>query len=181
MQRILKSFTIATCILFASLAADATAQTVRVAWDREADFTKLKTYEWMGTQQPLPNEANHIRITRAIENGLEQRGFEKAAFEDPDVLILYKAGVDQKVGADSYQTVSQWDSTSVKTMMNFHREKKGTLTVEMYDGKTHKIIWRAAGSDVLPKPDKMEKAIDKAVESLLRHYPPGSTPGTARK
>jgi hypothetical protein len=51
----------------------------------------------------------------------------------------------------------------------------------MYDGKTHKIVWRAAGSDVLPRPDKIEKAIGKAVESLLRHYPPGSTPGTATK
>ncbi len=180
MKSTVKNLIVSTCFLLVSPAAGL-AQTVRVAWDREADFSKFKTYEWMGTQQPIPNEANHIRITRAIENGLEQRGFQKAAFEDPDVLILYKAGIDQKVGADSYQTVSEWDSTSVKTMIDFHRKKKGTLTLEMYDGKSHKIIWRAAGSDVLPRPDKMEKAIGKAVESLLRHYPPGSTPATATR
>lgn len=180
MKFTVKNLTVSICVLLVSPAAGL-AQTVRVAWDREADFSKFKTYEWMGTQQRVPNEANHIRITRAIENGLEQRGFQKAAFEDPDVIILYKAGIDQKVGADSYQTVSAWDPTSVKTMMEFHRKKKGTLTVVMYDGKTHKIIWRAAGSDVLPRPDKMEKAITRAVESLLRHYPPGSTPGTSTK
>jgi hypothetical protein len=152
------------------------AETVRVAWDRETDFSALKTYGWMSTQQPLPNEANHIRITDAIEKAMEGKGFHKAVFEDAQVLILYRAGIQQQVGAQSYQTVSSYDPTAVKTMMDFHREKRGTLTLEMFDGQTRKIVWRAEGSEVLPKPDKMEKAIGKAVHSLLRHYPPGSEP-----
>jgi hypothetical protein len=181
MKSTLKNLAISICFVLISLAGSFAGQTVRVSWDRKADFSKFKTYEWMATQQPIPNEANHIRITRAVENGMEQKGFQKAAFEEPDVLILYKAGVTQKVGADSYQTVSTWDPTDVKTMMDFHRQKKGTLTLEMYDGETDALIWRAVGSEVLPKPDKVEKAIDKAVHSLLRHYPPGSTPGTSTK
>ena len=181
MKSKLQRLTVPTGLLFVFLAADLVGQTVRVAWDRKTDFTELKTYEWMGTQEPIDNEANHIRITRAIENGLEQRGFRKAAFEDPHVLVLYKAGVRSRVGAASSQGVSEWDSTSVRTVVDFHRVKKGTLKIEMYDGKTHQIIWRAEGSEVLPKPDKMEKAIGKAVESLLRHYPPGSTPATVTK
>ena len=168
------SFSLA-CVL-AVLSSLQAAETVRVAWDRETDFSSLKTYGWMSTQQPLPEEANHIRITEAIERAMEQKGFQKAAFEDPEVLLLYRAGVQQQVGAQSYQTVSSYDPTAVKTMMDFHREKRGTLTLEMFDGETRKIIWRAEGSEVLPKPDKMEKAIGKAVHSLLRHYPPGSQP-----
>jgi len=152
------------------------AETVRVAWDRATDFSTLKTYGWMSTQQPLPNEANHIRVTEAIERAMERKGFQKAAFEDAQVLLLYRAGVQQQVSARSYQTVSSYDPTAMKTMMDFHREKRGTLTLEMFGGETRKIIWRAEGSEVLPKPDKMEKAIGKAVHSLLRHYPPGSTP-----
>ena len=152
------------------------AETVRLSWDHETDFDSLKTYGWMATQQPLPNEANHIRIMEAIEAALERKGFQKAVFEDAQVLVLYRAGIQQEVGAQSYQTVSSFDPTAVKTMMDFHREKRGTLTLEMFDGETRKIIWRAEGSEVLPKPDKMEKSITKAVHSLMRHYPPGSEP-----
>ena len=152
------------------------AEEVRLSWSHEADFSKLETYGWMSTQQPLPNEANHIRMTEAIENAFERKGLKKAAFGEPQVLLLYRAGIEQEVGAKSYQTVSSFDPTAVKTMMDFHREKKGTLTIEMYDGESRQIIWRAEGSNVLPSPDKMEKAITRAVHSLVRHYPPGSTP-----
>jgi hypothetical protein len=152
------------------------AEEVRLSWDHATDFSTLKTYGWMSTQQPIPDEANHIRMTEAIEKAVERKGLQKAAFGDPQVLLLYRAGIQQEVGAQSYQTVSSFDPTAVKTMMDFHREKRGTLTIEMFDGGTRQIIWRAEGSNVLPKPDKMEKAITKAVHSLLRHYPPGSTP-----
>ena len=176
MSRASRKVSLSLTFVFLSLATVRGAETVRVSWNHETDFGQLKTYGWMGTQQPLPDEANHIRITEAIEKGLEQKGFQKGAFEEADVLLLYRAGVEEKVGAQSYQTVSTYDPTSVKTMMDFHRQKSGTLTLEMFDGKTRQIIWRAEGSEVLPRPDKMEKAIAKAVHSLLRHYPPGSTP-----
>src|SRR3972149_8867501 len=92
-----------TCVLL-SLASVRGAETVRVSWNHETDFSQLKTYGWMSTQQPLPDEANHIRITEAIERGLEQKGFQKGAFEEADVLPLYRAGVEEKVGGQSYQT-----------------------------------------------------------------------------
>ena len=176
MTRAMKKLSFPVALVLVVLPGLQAAETVRVAWDRETDFSALKTYGWMGTQQPLPNEANHIRVTEAIERAMERKGFQKAAFEDAQVLLLCRAGVQQQVGAQSYQTVSSYDPTAVKTMMDFHREKRGTLTIEMFGGEARKIIWRAEGSDVLPKPDKMEKAIGKAVHSLLRHYPPGSTP-----
>jgi len=163
------------CVVVA-LSSLRAAETVRLNWDHETDFESLETYGWMQTQQPLPNEANHIRIVEAIEAALERKGFQKAVFEDAQVLVQYRAGVQQDVGAQSYQTKSAYDPTAVKTMMDFHRQRRGTLTVEMFDGKSRKIIWRAEGSDVLPKPDKMEKAIGRAVYSLMRHYPPGSEP-----
>ena len=168
-------FLLPACLL-ATLAGLQAAETVRVAWDSKTEFSALETYGWMSTQQPIPDEANHIRIIEAIERAMERKGFKKAAFENAQVLLLYRAGIEQQVGAQSYQTVSPYDPTAVKTMMDFHREQRGTLVLEMFDGETRQIIWRAEGSEVLPKPDKMEKAIAKAVHSLLRHYPPGSTP-----
>jgi len=172
----MKRLSLSLAFVLVVLSSLQAAETVRTAWDHDTDFSTLKTYGWMSTQQPFPDEANHIRLTEAIERAMERKGFQKAVFGDPQVLLLYRAGIQQQVGARSYQTVSSYDPTAVKTMMDFHREKRGTLTLEMFGGEPRKIIWRAEGSDVLPKPDKMEKAIGKAVHSLLRHYPPGSTP-----
>ena len=39
---------------------------VQVAYDRERDFSRLRTYAWMKSQKPLPNMANHIRVTNAV-------------------------------------------------------------------------------------------------------------------
>ena len=123
MKRLSLSLTFVLVVL-SSLQA---AETVRTAWDHETDFSALKTYGWMGGQQPLPNEANHIRVTEAIERAMERKGFQKAAFEDAQVLLLYRAGIQQQVGAQSYQTVSTYDPTAVKTMMGFPSGEKRHL------------------------------------------------------
>lgn len=172
----MKRLTLALACVVAVFSSLRAAETVRVSWDHETEFESLETYGWMDTQEPVPNEANHIRIVEAIDAAMERKGFQKAVFEEAQVLVLYRAGIEQEVGAQSYQTVSAYDPTAVKTMMDFHRERRGTLTVEMFDGESRNIIWRAEGSEVLPPPDKWEKAIGRAVHSLLRHYPPGSTP-----
>jgi hypothetical protein len=51
----------------------------------------------------------------------------------------------------------------------------GTLVVDLFDGSTKKLIWRAHGSDTLSgKPEKNEKKLEKRVAELFEHFPPKS-------
>ena len=45
----------------------------------------------------------------------------------------------------------------------------------MYDGERKQLVWRGIVADVIDanaKPDKKQKHLDKAVEKLLKNYPP---------
>jgi hypothetical protein len=53
----------------------------------------------------------------------------------------------------------------------------GTLAVGIFDAKTRSIVWRAAATkdlDFGASPEKWEKNLNKAVEKMFKHYPPGS-------
>jgi hypothetical protein len=49
----------------------------------------------------------------------------------------------------------------------------GTLVVDIFDGGTKKLIFRANASDALSgKVEKNEKKMEKAVEHMFKHFPP---------
>jgi hypothetical protein len=48
-----------------------------------------------------------------------------------------------------------------------------TLIIDMYDTKTHKLLWRGTITGPLEgSQDKMNNAIDKEVTELISKYPP---------
>ena len=50
----------------------------------------------------------------------------------------------------------------------------GSLVIQMYDRTTGSLIWESHATDTLssPNPDKIQKAIDKAVSQSFKKYPP---------
>jgi hypothetical protein len=56
----------------------------------------------------------------------------------------------------------------------------GALVVDLFDGKTKKLIWRGSSSDTLSNnSEKNIKNLDKAVQKMFQHFPPGE-PKTLR-
>ena len=52
--------------------------------------------------------------------------------------------------------------------------KVGTLVVDMFDAHTKKLVWRGSASDTLSdKSDKNIKNLDKGVQKMFDHFPPG--------
>jgi hypothetical protein len=50
----------------------------------------------------------------------------------------------------------------------------GTLVVDLFDVNSKKLIWRGSSSETLSnKPDKNIKALDKDVQKMFDHFPPG--------
>jgi hypothetical protein len=51
----------------------------------------------------------------------------------------------------------------------------GELGFDMYDPSTKKLIWRGAATktlDAKAKPEKRQKNIGKAIQKMLKNYPP---------
>ena len=50
----------------------------------------------------------------------------------------------------------------------------GTLVVDLFDSGTKKLIWRGSSADTLSdKSDKNIKNLDKGVQKMFDHFPPG--------
>jgi Domain of unknown function (DUF4136) len=52
--------------------------------------------------------------------------------------------------------------------------KVGTVVVDLFETKTKRLIWRGSSSDTLSdKSDKNIKNLDKRVDKMFKHFPPG--------
>jgi Domain of unknown function (DUF4136) len=53
--------------------------------------------------------------------------------------------------------------------------KVGKLVVDLLDANTKQLVWRGSSSDTLSdKSDKNIKALDKGVDKMFDHFPPGT-------
>lgn len=147
--------------------------TVEVEYDRTVDFTLIRSYDWAKAQKPADNMANHIRITRAIQKELEERGVEIDTVR-PHVRILYRIHTSSKIQAQSSQRQTGIDPTDIRTDFMFSRGDKtnlGTLILEMFDGRSNAVIWRASTTQQLGTPDQAEKIINEVVVRVFTKYP----------
>jgi len=49
-----------------------------------------------------------------------------------------------------------------------------TLVVDLFDSKMKHLLWRGSSSATLSsKPDKNTKELDKGVQKMFEHFPPG--------
>ena len=171
---------IATFAAAASLALLGTitsAQSVTYDFDRAANFSKFRTYAWT-RGAALPDELNHARVVRAIENQLAAKGFTRVeASANPDLLVAYHASFDKNLRIDAY--ASGWGGPRFGGLRSGTATTQeiltGTLVIDMIDASTEKIVWRGLASgdlDTNAKPEKREKNINKVADKLFKNYPP---------
>ena len=164
-------------LLLAALGLEAqvitTAPKVKAEYDREEDFSRYQAYDWISSQKPADNAANHIRLTRAIKKEMDDLGF-RIDTAKPDVRILYRVYTSSKVFATSSQTPSAFDSSNLRTDFVFSKGSKkqyGTLIIELFNADTNVRIWRGTTSQELRTPDNAEKIINEAVKRVFTAYP----------
>jgi len=180
----LRKTSIAAGVVFAALPALVLGQKlgeagkVAVEFDHAADFSAYKTFAWAPFQDPAPNPANHVRITRAVERELEAKGFTKVSPDSASVFVRYQGRLDKKIKSTSEQTESPWQPSNMRTVVNFDlsKVKVGTLILELWDGRTKDLVWQARESMPMPAPDRMEDEINKSVKRLIGQYPPTVVP-----
>src|SRR5882672_4489950 len=160
------------------LAATASfAQQVKTDYDRSADFNQYKTYSWekVQTQDPLWVD----RIKEAVNAALTAKGMTLVqSGGDVAAVAIETTQNQQRLNTfyDGFGGGWRWrggggfgDSTT--TVDNY---KVGTLVVDLFDANTKTLLWRGSSSDTLSnKSDKNIKTLDKGVQKMFGHFPPG--------
>src|SRR6202030_2630992 len=171
-QRIFVSAGIALLFVTASF-----AQQVKTDYDRSADFSQYKTYSWEKVQTQDPLWVG--RIKEAVNASLSAKGWTPVESGGDVAIVAIETTQNQQTLNTFYDGFGggwRWrglggfgDATT--TTENY---KVGTLVVDLFDAHAKTLIWRGSSSDTLSdKSDKNIKNLDKGVEKMFDHFPPG--------
>ena len=177
-------------LAFAMLLASATVaftQDIRYNFDKQAPFTMFKTYKWVtlkGAQQP--NQIVDGQIRAAIDSELATKGLTRTDADNADLYVGYQTAISTEKQYTSFDT--GWGagpgwygggwyggggmSTTTGTTSTIY---VGQLALDMYNPAAKQLVWRGAASktlDTKAKPEKQQKNLQKAMNKLLKNYPP---------
>ena len=164
------------------------AQDIRYDFDKDKDFSKYKTYRWVPIKgADLPDDLTAKQITSAIDAELAKKGFTKTDSDNADLYIAYQTAIGAEKQFTSYNTGwgygpgwgGGWygyggmaTTTTYGSTSTIHI---GQLDVSIYDAAEKALVWRGSATKTLDpkaKPDKKQKNITKAVQKLLKNFPP---------
>jgi len=148
------------------------AQDVHTDYDHHASFGSYHTYSWeqVKTSDPLWEP----RIKDAVDHALQAKGWQKVE-SGADVAVMAVGSTrNQQEYNTFYNGLGGWRWGGFgETQTTVENYRVGTLVLDLYDAKNKQLIWRGTSSDTLSnKPEKNEKNLDKAVDKMLKDFPP---------
>ncbi len=154
------------------------AQTVTINSDPSVNFLKLKTYTWGKIHATDPSVED--RITIAVNRDMAGRYMSEAGKNGDVTITAVEATGDKQEYATFYDDIGDfvwqrgWGSGGFLDMLATPQDVPvNTLILDMYDTKTHKLLWRGTVTEpVVKSADKNDQTMDKAVNLLFAKYPP---------
>lgn len=137
---------------------------IKTDFSRDADFGQFKTYSWMGAKTGNNPWAN--RIAHDVDVQLRRKGWTKLQSGGDTVISAF----GRTTGDQTLQTFY----TGVDGGWNWHgageNAEVGTLVVDVFDGHTKKLLWRASATETISvKPDSTQ--LEQAVQYMFRDFP----------
>jgi len=150
-------------------------QDVKINYMPGTDFTKYKTYKWVAIEGGQhPNQIVDAQIKQAVDAQLAAKGLTKTDSEKSDLYVGYQIAVDQEKQWNGYGMGGgiRWGGMATATSSTIN---VGTLVLDMYDPIKKQLVWTGNATktiDPSKSQEKNQKNLDKAMEKLLKDYPP---------
>jgi len=154
-------------------------------WDPNADFSRIASWDWVpgpqgSTGNPrLDSDLLDQRIRSAVDAELSLRGVRRAREGNPDVLIAYHLGVENKIDVNtvqrSYGYGPYWYSGPAYTETYVSEYEQGTLLIDILQPEDRRLVWRGAGQARVNEsgsPEDREARVREAVRKILEQFPP---------
>src|SRR5258708_319722 len=151
-------------------ASSAVAQDIRYDFDKDKDFSKYKTYKWVGIKgAQLPDELTQRAITSALDGQLGAKGLTKTDSDNADLYIGYQTALGQEKEFTSFNTGwgygPGWGSgwygyggmTSTTTYRSTSTVYVGQLDFSMYDPPAKHLVLRGLSAKTPGTKAKPEK------------------------
>lgn len=162
---------------------------VRGDYDRAADFSKYRTYNFLSTTDGNPAEFQSIgqqMMQQAASREMEARGYTKS--DNPDLVINFKGKLEEKTdiqstpapyygptwgyrgwGGAPYGAYGYGGGTEVTT----RRYNVGTLVMDIIDREQRQAVFQGGLEDVVTSKMMQDRqgTINNAVAEIFAKYP----------
>lgn len=182
--------------LFLSIIFFGACSSIKVTsdYDKEADFTKYKTFEyygWTDESDKILNRFQKERIEKAFGDEFAKRGLKFVEGNGDMVVSLYVV-VDQKTSTTAYTNHyggggygyggMGWHGgygggygmgmSSSSTTYSENDYLEGTLVVDVFDKAEKKMIWQSVGQKTVEEnPKKAESNTPKVAAAIMKPFP----------
>jgi len=166
------------------------AQKVFIDYDKNYDFSTMKTFSWAetsATSLEIADPMLHSRIVNGIEYYLSDAGMREVK-EDPDVYVTYHTSSKEEMSLNTtsfgygypggmawggyggyYGGYGGYGMGMGSSSTNVYTYEIGTLVVDVWDPESETLVWRgtATGITIVENPQKMQKKVDKALRKIV--------------
>ena len=176
-------------VFLVAVIAGCSGITVSQDYDKDADFSALRTFSWKLDPDTRLDEQSEMsplvatRIRKAIESELNARSITLDS-DSPDFLVDYNIKVESKVSSSNVGTTIGFGTGGyghiggvvISTAPDIRQYDEGTLYIDFYEAEDARLIWRGISSQVIDKhepPDRVTRQINLNVQKILEQFPPG--------
>jgi hypothetical protein len=170
-----------SAVLAATLAATpANAQGVMVDYDHTINFLKFKSYTLQKLHATDPGV--ETRLTIALDRDLQARYLHPEDKNADIIVTVVESDQDKQDYPKFYDSLTGmnwqrgWGTTSgfLDSEATLQDIPSGTLVLDMWDGKTKKLIWRGTLTEPasVTSAKEADQKMDKAIGQLLAQFPP---------
>jgi hypothetical protein len=173
-------------LLLAGLITSASAQKVKIGYDRSVDFSRYKTYTWAKPTMPVTRPLLYEMVVGSIDHELTNRGLQRTD-QDGDLILIGSGGIDVGInqaagtpilptygGAPSSIDATMWTGAQGASISSATYVQEGTLQLQFVDRTANKLVWNGTLSEKLDSTKKQDSLnrIDKGITKLLKQFPP---------
>jgi hypothetical protein len=156
---------------FLCLTAVAAAQSIHFDYDRSADFSSFKTYQWVDLPAGgAPNQLMDQNIKRAVDAQLALKGLQRVE-GGGDLQVAYQAAIDEEKQFDAWGAGPRWYGSGRVVSSTV---QVGKLVIDFFDPARRQLVWRGEAEktlDIKKDPDKNRQNLEKAVAKLFKSFP----------
>lgn len=179
---------VAALVATAALAGCASGPDIRGDYDRAADFSKYKTYNFLAETGADGTEFKSIAqqmMQQAAAREMEARGYVKA--QEADLLINFKGKLEEKTDIQSTPAPYYGPGFGYRgwygapygaygyggTEVTTHRYNVGTLVMDVIDREKRVAVFQGGVEGVVSKKMMQDKegSLNKAVAAIFSKYP----------
>lgn len=170
-------------LIWLSLAGPSAAKPT-VDFDPQVDFSKFKTFTFIGGVENLvmlqiDPDLMYTRIHRAVVRELEKKGLhEVAPNQKPDLVVRYWVSPESQVNVAAmgnwapYAPYIAGDWAATYNSVTSANTKFGTLILDLIDPGAKSLAWRLYLGRKVTEPEKDWKKDEDEISEGFRSFPP---------